>query len=125
MIIVNGDRIKMDETLKVIGDRLRQIRLTRKMSQNELAEATDLSASFISNIEQGKQAMSVKALIAIAQVLDVSTDWLLLGKGRPFVSENEILADLENCSPQEKAIVMEFVQNMKDTILKLRNSGKE
>ena len=125
MIIVNGDRIKMDETLKLIGDRLRQIRLIRKMSQNELAEATDLSASFISNIEQGKQAMSVKALIAIAQVLDVSTDWLLLGKGRPFVSENEILADLENCSPREKAIVMEFVQNMKDTILKLRNSGKE
>ncbi len=125
MIIVNGDRIKMDETLKLIGDRLRQIRLIRKMSQNELAEATDLSASFISNIEQGKQAMSVKALIAIALVLDVSTDWLLLGKGRPFVSENEILADLENCSPQEKAIVMEFVQNMKDTILKLRNSGKE
>ena len=95
MIIMNGDRIKMDETLKLIGDRLRQIRLIRKMSQNELAEATDLSASFISNIEQGKQAMSVKALIAIAQVLDVSTDWLLLGKGRPFVSENEILAEFD------------------------------
>ena len=115
----------MDETLKVIGERLRQIRLTRKMSQSELAEATDLSASFVSNIEQGKQAMSVKALIAIAQVLDVSTDWLLMGKGRPYISENDIFADLENCSPQEKTVIMDFIQNMKDTLRKLRNTAKE
>ncbi len=115
----------MDETLKVIGERLRQIRLTRKMSQSELAEATDLSASFVSNIEQGKQAMSIKALIAIAQVLDVSTDWLLMGKGRPYISESDIFADLENCSPQEKTVIMDFIQNMKDTLQKLRNTAKE
>ena len=46
----------MDELLRAIGDRVRQARMTKHMSQNDLADATGLSVSFLSNIEMGKQA---------------------------------------------------------------------
>ena len=48
----------MDEILQQIGERVREARLAKHMSQMELAEAIGMSVSFISNIEVGKQAMN-------------------------------------------------------------------
>ena len=45
--------------LKQIGERVRGARLSRHMSQAQLAAAIDVSVPYISHIEQGKQAMSI------------------------------------------------------------------
>ena len=52
----------MDQQLKEIGARLKQARLEKKMSQPQLAEAANISNSFLSNIETGRQAMNIKTL---------------------------------------------------------------
>ena len=61
----------MDELLQEIGERVRQARLAKHMSQLDLAEAIGMSVSFISNIEVGKQSMNIRALLAISDVLGV------------------------------------------------------
>ena len=56
----------MDDMLKGIGDRVRQARANKHMSQMDLAEAAGLSTSFISNVEMGRQGMNIRALISIS-----------------------------------------------------------
>ena len=45
-----------------------------------MGEACDLSTSFVGHIERGSRKLSVESLYKIAGVLNVSTDYLLLGR---------------------------------------------
>ena len=67
----------MDHQLQEIGARLKQARLSRHMTQNQLAEAAEISVSFLSNLENGRQAMNICTLITLLDILNVSADWLL------------------------------------------------
>lgn len=115
----------MDELLQAIGDRVRQARLAKHMSQLDLVEAIGMSVSFISNIEVGKQSMNVRALIAISDALDVSPNWLLRNPSEFDVTVDDIARELENCTPQEREAILQLVQNVKNTIHKLRVTGDE
>ena len=110
----------MDEALRGIGDRVRKARIDRGMSQNDLCEATGLSISFLSNVEMGKQSMNIRALIAISDVLNVSADWLLRSSTESDVTIDEILKELENCTPKEREVILKLVQTMKDSIHNLK-----
>ena len=115
----------MDELLQQIGERVRQARLAKHMSQMDLAEAIGMSVSFISNIEVGKQAMNIRVLIAISDVLNVSADWLLRNPTELDVTVDEIVKELENCSPRERETILKLVQTMKDSIHKLKVTDDE
>ncbi len=112
--------IPIDKLLQEIGDRVRQARLAKRMSQMDLAEAVGMSVSFISNIEVGKQSMNIRALIAISDVLNVSADWLLRSSTESDVTIDEILKELENCTPKEREVILKLVQTMKDSIHNLK-----
>jgi transcriptional regulator with XRE-family HTH domain len=63
----------------IVGRRVRQLRLRRGMTQAQLAEATGLPQSQISQIESGARlgsAIQLKAARAIAFALGVSLDAL-------------------------------------------------
>lgn len=72
-------------TMTEIGVRLLQ-RLEEVLpgiSQNELARRVDMDPSALSRVVNGKRALASRELIALAQQLRVSTDWILLGED-PF-----------------------------------------
>lgn len=54
------------------GRRLRFVRRQRDLTQEELAEAIDVSVEFISNIERGINAPSFATLEKLATVLKAS-----------------------------------------------------
>lgn len=62
----------MDSLKSRFGRRLKQLRLYRGLTQEELAEATRLSAESISNLERGKHAPKFETLEVLAQALGVS-----------------------------------------------------
>lgn len=62
-----------------IGQRIRDIRKQRGYTQEALAEAADLSASYVSHIELGLKSASLAAILQIAKALDVSLNQLLYG----------------------------------------------
>ena len=66
----------------VVGERIRSLRLERKMTREELAEAAELSTSFLYEIETGKKGFSAYTLGNLARALGVQTDYILLGKVR-------------------------------------------
>lgn len=57
---------------KKFGERLHQIRLTRRMTQERFAETLDISVDFLSLIERGRNAPSFETLDKIAKRLRMS-----------------------------------------------------
>ena len=60
-----------------LGPRLMWIRGIHSMTRDELAEAAGISASSIGAYERGEQEPKAGAIIALANVLKVSADFLL------------------------------------------------
>jgi transcriptional regulator with XRE-family HTH domain len=62
----------MSNTLKKLGDRIREIRESRKLTQEELAYQADLDYSYVNQIENGRKNPTVQILDQIAKVLKVT-----------------------------------------------------
>lgn len=62
---------------EALGKRIRMKRREKRMSQQELAKAVQISASYFGNLERGNRVPSIDTLVAIANSLDVGLDFLL------------------------------------------------
>lgn len=65
--------------LNEVGQRIMERRKKLGLTQEELAERSDLTTQFVSYAESGKRASRPENLMKIASVLGVSTDYLLTG----------------------------------------------
>ncbi len=63
--------------MKVLQDQIRQIRKSKGMTQEELAEALGVTAASVSKWENGQSAPELGALCAMADFFEVSVDALL------------------------------------------------
>ena len=54
-----------------LGNRIRELRLKNKMSQNDLAMLCNFEKATMSRIESGKSNPTVRTLIIISRALDV------------------------------------------------------
>lgn len=70
----------MSELLLQIGKRILDRRKQLRMTQDELAEKANITAQTISYAELGKKALRPENVIKICAALEISTDYLLLGK---------------------------------------------
>lgn len=64
-----------------LNDRLRQARLARGLSQEDLARRLGLVSMSISRYERGVSSPRLSRATAIAAELGVSLDWLIRGEG--------------------------------------------
>lgn len=62
---------------KEIGKIIQDIRKSRNLTQEDLAEIIDSSAGYISNIETGQKRVGLNKLLEIAKALDTTLDVLL------------------------------------------------
>ncbi len=108
----------MDQQLQEIGARLKQARLAKNLTQSQLAEAADISVSFLSNLEQGRQAMNIKTLTSLLDILNISADWLLNNgtDSANHAAAIEIEKELAACTPKERETILRLVLLMKESI---------
>ncbi|UOG32687.1 helix-turn-helix domain-containing protein [Leptospira noguchii] len=89
-------------------ERLRQLRVMKKMSQEELGQLTDLNYNHIGRYERGDSRPSADKLKALAEALGVTTDYLLDGNSsnvaRVNLEDQELLEMFQKVQqlPQEK-----------------------
>lgn len=76
----------MENLLKEMGKRLVERRKQLRLTQEEVAERADLTTQTISTAETGKKALRPANIISICAALDISPDYLLLGK----ISEEDL-----------------------------------
>jgi transcriptional regulator with XRE-family HTH domain len=75
--------------------RLKQLRLERKYTQEDLAAIVKVSTKTIGNYEQRISEPQAVLLLALAQALDVTPDYLLLGENHMKTYTCAIIAELE------------------------------
>ena len=98
-----------------IGARVRHHRKQNGLSQEELAERTETSRVYISNIERGEAAPSLEVLLSIANTLSISADDLLAGNllSANTNSTEEEMDILFDCSQEESRILLESMKAIK------------
>lgn len=62
----------MADLSKQLGERMKQIRKTAKLTQERLAEKTGLSVEYISRLERGVSQPSLKTLGLMAKFLNIA-----------------------------------------------------
>jgi ribosome-binding protein aMBF1 (putative translation factor) len=62
---------------KILGERVRRGRMALGLSQQEFAKLTGIPFPTLSRIEHGEQSLYYERVIALADTLGVSTDYLL------------------------------------------------
>lgn len=68
----------MAENLKtLLGAKVRELRLSRRLSQEGLAEALGMSARYLAGIERGERNLTLDSVDALAEQLGVEALTLL------------------------------------------------
>lgn len=88
----------------LIGQRIRESRINKQLTQEYLAFATDVNVSHISNIETNKVKVSLTLLVSICNVLDVTVDYILGNEYHTPASvlEKELLNTMKDMDTAKK-----------------------
>jgi DNA-binding XRE family transcriptional regulator len=69
----------LDNVLVLFGQRMRKVRLEKKVSQEKLAELAGLHRTYVSSVERGQRNISLLNIDKIASALGVSLQTLMPG----------------------------------------------
>lgn len=72
-----------------VGDRIREVREHRRITQDRLAEMAGISKGFLSDVENDKRNISSEYLLRIANSLGTSVDYLLKGESSAETLQRE------------------------------------
>ena len=84
-----------------IGEKLRTARMGQTMSLRELAEKAEVSASLLSQIENGKANPSVRSLYSIAAALSLPVDYFFPDYGDQTVEIEEFSNAVSEMTPSQ------------------------
>lgn len=76
-----------------VGNKIRERRNFLKVTQENLANDINVSASFISDIENGRRKMSLETMIKISIALKTSLDYFILDNVKDVKLKNNIKYD--------------------------------
>ena len=95
----------------VLGKRIREARLKRRLTQEQLSEKAEIGSYYLGEVERGVKTPSLKVFVAIADALGVSCDSLLrdsVTAGNVYVN-NEITKRLDTLTPRERTGAVEIL----------------
>lgn len=101
--------IVLDEAdLREIGKRIQNRRKQQGYTQEQLAEAMNVSIQMISNLERGNKAIRIDNLIKLSRILSISTDYILTGV-QPSGDAHLLSAQISKLSERDKRILAQLV----------------
>lgn len=106
----------MSELKKLLGKRIREIRIAKKLTQEELSELTDIGASSISKIESGHFHPTDENLERIAKALNVEPYKLYMFNHQKDTKEllQDIQAMLNKATEEEIKLAYKVLSGILD-----------
>ncbi len=104
-----------------LGERLCEQRKLRHLTQAEVAARIDCAPSLVSNYETGERTPSLESLLALANIYNCSTDYLLGYDRKTFRIRNEdnsYYLDASMLSKQQRMIAQDLLDSLRDTSLR-------
>ena len=95
-----------------LGLRIKEARIAKGLTQEALAEKVNCNTSHISNIENNHTKVSLNVLIAIANALDTSVDYLLAEQydNSSLGVDNEIMRLLATFDTEWKQRILKIIK---------------
>lgn len=99
-----------------VGNKIRERRNFLKVTQENLANDINVSASFISDIENGRRKMSLETMIKISIALKKSLDYFILDNVKDVKLKNNIKYDelkniLGTVDEKKESVFLDFAIN--------------
>lgn len=105
-----------DLNFKIIGQKIKERRLSLGVTQESIANKLDVNPSHISNIECGRANPSLTALIKIANALHCSVDYFIneeysfkIDNAQEKNLDEQILDKLKHCDTNKKEKILKIV----------------
>lgn len=95
-----------------LGLRIKDMRVSRGFTQENLAEMVGCNTSHISNIENNHTKVSLNVLLSIANSLHTSIDYLLSNQydNSSLALDNEILRAIQNIDNTKKEKLIKMIE---------------
>ncbi len=107
--------MKTDLNYTVVGNRIKKVRMSKKLTQYQLAEIIDTNQKQLSSIECGSHRVYLDTVYAIAGALDVSVDYLVLDydDGKDAGNIRLIADDIRDMTPAQLAMLRDSITMIK------------
>ncbi len=107
---------------KAIGQRVRNERNKKGISQEWLAEMADLSVNSVSHIECGNTKFSLPSIVAIANALNITVDCLLMDviDNSLIQFKRELVEIFNDCSKEEYTLLTDVCKTALSSYRKLQ-----
>ena len=97
----------------LLGERIKQQRLNRGLTQEGLAENANVSVSFLGQIERGERKLSLETLVKIAGALGASLDFLV----KDYIPDSnpeldELIYILRDQSPKDVRMLTDIAKTI-------------
>lgn len=101
----------------LIGNRIREAREKKRLTQEKLAELTKLSTTALSNIESGKACPNFKNIVSLATTLEISIDFLIAEEqtelNKLYIHEINVM--LHNMDEWKLVHINKYIQLLNET----------
>lgn len=100
------------------GNKLKEARMKKGYTQQQLSRAADINEMYLSELERGVKMPSMNVFIKLIDALEISADYILRDvtpAGKDFVYD-ELTQKLEGLTPQQRktaaAILDAYISNL-------------
>lgn len=96
----------------LIGQRIKEVRTDKQLTQEYLANMIGVNTSHVSNIETNKVKVSLTLLIQICNALDVTMDYLLENEyhNPTSVIEKELLNTIKDMKKEKQKTLLRIAK---------------
>lgn len=102
-----------EKAISVLAKRIYELRKKRGWSQPELGKKIGTSGAIIGRYERGEISPSIEVARKLADVLEVTTDYLISGRDIPEILKDRAMMDrwqdLQQLSENDKAHVLSVI----------------
>ncbi len=97
-----------------IGKNVRKYRKQQGLTQEQLAEMSNLSTNYLGAIERGEKTLTLKTLVGIVDALNITADMLLCDsiKNGYQIKSSMITEKLEKLSASERNKILKMIDIM-------------
>ena len=100
-----------------LGAKVKKLRIAHGLTQEDVAKALEVTPGYISNVENGRTAMSLRMLMYFARLTGTTLDSLVGSMDESYTAtalDNEILSLLSEFTDEEKRKLIKTIQMWKE-----------
>ena len=97
---------------KRISKKLKELRISKGLTQEYVTNMADVNTSHISNIENNRVKVSLNTLVQICNALDTTVDYVLSDEylNSSSALDQNILNELQKCNKDTKERILKIIQ---------------